>query len=215
MALPVPGTGLRPRARRGLRPGTEAGAPRRQPLPVGGRRGRGGRSRGTHGGPEAARSTSRTRAPSSRSTTSGRPPTRRPSTTSASGWPITGSRRPDRLARLATCSSDCRPASASGSTTISVGRANPTSRRRVGSPLVLDHTTLAIQGPPGSGKTFTGARMICSLLAAGKRVGITGTSHKVIGNLLTAVFKAAAVEGVDGRGRSRRATRSRSSTTHA
>ena len=62
--------------------------------------------------------------------------------------------------------------------------------------LALDHTTLAIQGPPGSGKTYTGARMICSLLAAGKRVGITGTSHKVIGNLLTAVFKAASVEGV-------------------
>ena len=37
--------------------------------------------------------------------------------------------------------------------------------------LALDHTTLAIQGPPGSGKTYTGARMICSLLAAGKRVG--------------------------------------------
>jgi predicted RecB family nuclease len=62
--------------------------------------------------------------------------------------------------------------------------------------LVLDHTTLAIQGPPGSGKTYTGARMICSLLEAGKRVGITGTSHKVIGNLLTEVLKAAAIEGV-------------------
>ena len=45
----------------------------------------------------------------------------------------------------------------------------------------LDHSTLAIQGPPGSGKTYTGARMVCSLLAAGRRVGITGTSHKVIG----------------------------------
>ncbi len=63
--------------------------------------------------------------------------------------------------------------------------------------VALDHTTLAIQGPPGSGKTYTGARMICSLLAASKRVGITGTSHKVIGNLLTAVFAAAAEEGVD------------------
>jgi predicted RecB family nuclease len=63
--------------------------------------------------------------------------------------------------------------------------------------LALDHTTLAIQGPPGSGKTYTGARMICSLLAAGKRVGITGTSHKVIGNLLTAVFKAGIEEGID------------------
>ncbi len=55
----------------------------------------------------------------------------------------------------------------------------------------LDNTTLAIQGPPGSGKTWTGARMICTLLAAGRRVGITGTSHKVIGNLLTAVLAAA------------------------
>ncbi len=55
----------------------------------------------------------------------------------------------------------------------------------------LDATTLAIQGPPGSGKTYTGARMIVSLLQAGKRVGITSTSHKVIGNLLRAVIDAA------------------------
>ena len=58
--------------------------------------------------------------------------------------------------------------------------------------LALDRTTLAIQGPPGSGKTFSGARMIVALLAAGKKVGITGTSHKVIGNLIRAVQKAAA-----------------------
>ena len=57
--------------------------------------------------------------------------------------------------------------------------------------LYLDSTTLAIQGPPGSGKTWTGARMICTLLANGRRVGITGTSHKVIGNLLKAVLAAA------------------------
>jgi uncharacterized protein len=63
--------------------------------------------------------------------------------------------------------------------------------------LALDATTLAIQGPPGAGKTYTGARMICTLLAAGKRVGITGTSHKVIGNLLEAVLRAAVDEGVD------------------
>jgi uncharacterized protein len=61
----------------------------------------------------------------------------------------------------------------------------------------LDGTTLAIQGPPGSGKTYSGARMICTLLAAGKRVGITATSHKVIGNLLAAVLDAAEAEGVD------------------
>jgi predicted RecB family nuclease len=63
--------------------------------------------------------------------------------------------------------------------------------------LALDHTTLAIQGPPGSGKTYAGARMICTLLAAGKHVGITSTSHKVIGNLLNAVLEAAVTEGVD------------------
>jgi predicted RecB family nuclease len=57
--------------------------------------------------------------------------------------------------------------------------------------LTLDHTVLPIQGPPGSGKTYSGARMILALLAAGKRVGITGTSHKVIGNLIKAVLKAA------------------------
>jgi predicted RecB family nuclease len=57
--------------------------------------------------------------------------------------------------------------------------------------LTLDRTTLAIQGPPGSGKTFSGGRMILALLAEGKKVGITGTSHKVIGNLIRAVQKAA------------------------
>ncbi|HET8786348.1 MAG TPA: DEAD/DEAH box helicase, partial [Candidatus Limnocylindrales bacterium] len=62
--------------------------------------------------------------------------------------------------------------------------------------LALDHTTLAIQGPPGSGKTYSAARMISTLLHAGRRVGITGTSHKVISNLLTAVLKAADEEDV-------------------
>src|SRR5262249_48460153 len=56
---------------------------------------------------------------------------------------------------------------------------------------LLDRTTLPIQGPPGSGKTYAGARMILALLADGKRVGITATSHKVIGNLIRAVQKAA------------------------
>ncbi len=43
---------------------------------------------------------------------------------------------------------------------------------------------LAIQGPPGSGKTTIGAEMILDLVKQGKRVGITANSHKVIGNLL-------------------------------
>jgi len=55
----------------------------------------------------------------------------------------------------------------------------------------LDGTTLAIQGPPGSGKTYTGARMILDLVGAGRRVGITSNSHKVICNLLEEVLEAA------------------------
>jgi uncharacterized protein len=51
----------------------------------------------------------------------------------------------------------------------------------------LDRTTLAIQGPPGAGKTFVGAQMIRAAVRAGMRVGVTATSHKVIQNLFDAV----------------------------
>ena len=50
---------------------------------------------------------------------------------------------------------------------------------------------LPIQGPPGAGKTFTGARMICELVRQGKTVGITANSHKVIRNLIDAAIEAA------------------------
>ncbi len=49
----------------------------------------------------------------------------------------------------------------------------------------------AIQGPPGSGKTYTGARMIVDIVRAGRVVGITSNSHKVIGNLIEAVHQGA------------------------
>ncbi|MBW3613526.1 MAG: TM0106 family RecB-like putative nuclease [Chloroflexi bacterium] len=62
----------------------------------------------------------------------------------------------------------------------------------------LDTGTLAIQGPPGSGKTYTGARMVLTLLRAGKRVGISATSHKVIGNFLTGVLEAEVQAGLSG-----------------
>ena len=55
--------------------------------------------------------------------------------------------------------------------------------------LTLGEGVLAIQGPPGSGKTHAGAHMINRLLAAGKRVGITANSHKVISNLLAKVLE--------------------------
>ncbi len=56
---------------------------------------------------------------------------------------------------------------------------------------------LPIQGPPGSGKTYAGSRMICELVRQGKTVGITANSHKVIRNMLDGVIEAAKQEGLD------------------
>jgi uncharacterized protein len=55
----------------------------------------------------------------------------------------------------------------------------------------LKDSVFAIQGPPGAGKTFTGARMICELVKEGKKIGITALSHKVIRKLLEEVVDAA------------------------
>ncbi len=60
----------------------------------------------------------------------------------------------------------------------------------------LDRTVLAIQGPPGAGKTFTGAHMICELVKSGARVGVTAASHKVIVNLLDTVLQTADQTGL-------------------
>jgi predicted RecB family nuclease len=57
--------------------------------------------------------------------------------------------------------------------------------------LALEDSVFAIQGPPGSGKTYTGARMICELVRSGKRIGVTALSHKVIRKLLDDVAAAA------------------------
>ena len=54
-----------------------------------------------------------------------------------------------------------------------------------------DFGLLPIQGPPGSGKTYTGGRLICELVRSGARVGITANSHKVIVNLLAKAMEAA------------------------
>jgi predicted RecB family nuclease len=62
---------------------------------------------------------------------------------------------------------------------------------------LIESGIFPIQGPPGAGKTHTGARMICALVRAGKSVGITANSHKVIRNLLDDVVEAAAEMGVD------------------
>ena len=65
--------------------------------------------------------------------------------------------------------------------------------RRVG--LALDSGTLVIQGPPGAGKTYTAAHMICDLVAQRRKIGVCAQSHKVIRNLLQAVLAAATESG--------------------
>jgi uncharacterized protein len=57
--------------------------------------------------------------------------------------------------------------------------------------LQLDGEVLAVQGPPGSGKTRAASHLIRALLDAGKKVGVTATSHAVIGNVLSAVERPA------------------------
>jgi uncharacterized protein len=56
---------------------------------------------------------------------------------------------------------------------------------------------LPIQGPPGAGKTYTGAQMICELVRRGKTVGITANSHKVILNLIEAAIESAEKQGLN------------------
>ncbi len=53
----------------------------------------------------------------------------------------------------------------------------------------LDRSVLAIQGPPGSGKTHTGAMMILELSRQGKKIGVTAVSHKVVRNLFNKVLE--------------------------
>ena len=62
----------------------------------------------------------------------------------------------------------------------------------------VERSYLFVQGPPGSGKTWTGGRLIAHLLARGKRVGVSSTSHKAIHNLLREVEAAAPPQGYRG-----------------
>lgn len=61
----------------------------------------------------------------------------------------------------------------------------------------LDQSCLVIQGPPGAGKSFTGARVIAALLADGKRVGISSNSHAAINNLLMGTARYCRKAGID------------------
>lgn len=64
----------------------------------------------------------------------------------------------------------------------------------------MDSTYLFVQGPPGSGKTFSGSHVIADLMASGKRVGVTANSHKAINNLLKEVERVADEKSLKFRG---------------
>ena len=53
----------------------------------------------------------------------------------------------------------------------------------------MDNSCLCIQGPPGSGKSFTAKHVISALVKQGKRIGIMSNSHAAILHLLTSVIK--------------------------
>lgn len=57
-------------------------------------------------------------------------------------------------------------------------------------------SVLPVQGPPGSGKTFTGARIVMESVKAGYKIAITAVSHKVISNLLQEICNVARQTGV-------------------
>ncbi|MGH3116143.1 MAG: AAA domain-containing protein, partial [Gaiellales bacterium] len=67
--------------------------------------------------------------------------------------------------------------------------------------LSLDGSYLFVQGPPGSGKTWNGARVAIALMQAGRRVGVTALSHKAIHKFLEDLEKAAVEAGYEFRGR--------------
>ena len=50
----------------------------------------------------------------------------------------------------------------------------------------LDRSYVAVQGPPGAGKTFLASHVIARLVAEGAKVGVVAQSHAVIENLMLA-----------------------------
>ena len=58
----------------------------------------------------------------------------------------------------------------------------------------LDRSYVAVQGPPGAGKTFLASHVITRLVAEGAKVGVVAQSHAVIENLMSA---CCAREGFD------------------
>ncbi|QUQ67622.1 TM0106 family RecB-like putative nuclease [Kutzneria sp. CA-103260] len=56
---------------------------------------------------------------------------------------------------------------------------------------LLDGSTLAVQGPPGAGKTYLAGKLIAHLVGSGRTVAVTSTSHKAVENVLRAATSSA------------------------
>ena len=60
----------------------------------------------------------------------------------------------------------------------------------------LDHSYLAVQGPPGAGKTYLAAQLITHLIKQGRSVGVCSTGHKAVENVMSAALRAAQDQGL-------------------
>ena len=80
-----------------------------------------------------------------------------------------------------------------GGPLLAEGEGAPRAARRLSA--AMDGSYLAIQGPPGSGKSTVGAEMIVDCAVLGRRIGVTANSHKVIGELLDKVARVAGRRG--------------------
>jgi len=138
------------------------------------------------------------------------------------GWPLKTPEQQDALARLGVAVVDGTAARRYRAADDILRKARPRLRGRLDGSIVqpvlrpgaqaidpadvsalvrdLDDSVLAVQGPPGSGKTYTGAHVVADLLAGGKRVGITSTGHHPIHNLLHEIERVVARRGATFRG---------------
>ena len=108
------------------------------------------------------------------------------------GWEVGGAGRAarDLLLRL-------RPRLAPGAGPVGAAAGEPLLEAAKRLAASLERGVLPIQGPPGSGKTYTGARMAVELARLGRRVGVAAVSHKVMRNFLVMTVEAAAEAGVE------------------
>ena len=120
--------------------------------------------------------------------------------------PIPDWRHRDAIARFARA---YRDGTASGPLVDVLERRLPRARLDLPVPeaaLALDGSYLFVQGPPGSGKTWQGAKAAVALMKAGRRVGVTSLSHKAIGKLLVEIEREAREQGFRFLGRKKSST---------